>query len=1455
MGIKNYLGCISYYTPIYVNKFESQSPQTEEIQPECGTDGMIYIKTEAAQYSFDNGVTWTTSNLAELPPGTYRIKIKNAANCVSQTQTVTLYPPMLPDPIHTVEQPGCGVNGKITINSVYDFYSFDNGATWVTTNSKVLPAGSYQILVKNSIGCKSYPRSVYLSEKKLPQPNFNVTQPTCTTKGSITITTVADQYSINGGSSWTTNPVFSNLNGNGYTIVIKNNLNCVSEASYTSLGQAYLENPTYTAVSPSCGNTVGSIKFTSVADQYSINGGSSWSTNPDFNNVAKGYYYLMVRKGGCSSNYINVELNDYNLATPSVSSVQPTCGTKGSITVNAVADFYSIDGGNTWVTTPVFNNLNYGNYYVSIKTGSCTSSSTSVNLKQFYLDNPDYTFTQPSCGVGGTITITTPSASYSINGGNTWSSNPIFSNLPQGSYNIAVKNSLNCTSNLYGRYLTLDKYYLPKPDVEIIQPKCGLNGSIKIVTPAAQYSFDNGNTWTTNPVLSNLTSGYYYIVVKNAQNCISESFSVSIATYYLPRPMTKVVQPTCTNNGSITVVSNAAFYSFDNGVTWGTSSTLLNPTPGYYNIKIKNSAGCISTAANESVQKYFLSSPMVTMIQPTCAVPSGTIIVNTIADLYSFDNGTTWVTNPIKTNVASGSYNVLIKNSFGCVSQSAYAYINSSPNIPAAPAVTVVQPTACDSTDGSIKINTTAISYSFNDGASWTTNPVKNNLGAGTYIIKLKLNSYSCESKTTVVTLDSGIAIAAPDVSVTAPTCSVETGSITVTSPASTYSFDNGLTFTYSNTKSDLLPGTYQVKVKNAAGCISNVATAVISTPAALPAPVYSVNQPDCSNALGEIKITSPAAEFSFDNGLTYGTSDTKSNLSPGTYNLMIKDAAGCISLAAMVTVNIKPITPDLPQVAITQPLGCTASTGKISVISPAGFYSFDDGVTWGTSSNATLAPGTYLVKQKLTTNGCPSLALSVTIDSPPDAPVLPVYSINQPASCINPFGDITISTASAFYSFDNGVTYSPNSNSGQLAPGNYHLKTKNSAGYESGAVLVTVKKPIDTPVMPVVNVQQLDCHHPSGEILINTSAVQYSIDDGLTWVSSNSFKGLAPNTYNVRYKNTIGCTSDPTEVIIKTYNNNTPLPIASAMQNFCVQNQSKISDIKITGTGVQFYDALIGGNQLLATTALTDGTTYYASQIVATCESNRIPVTVQILSTLPPTANSPQLFCISQNAKLSDINITGNNIKWYSDNISTVSLPATTALQDGFTYYATQTADGCESVLRTPIVVNITSNAIPGLIGPEITNVNIENTTATIIVKGSSVYEYSLNDQNNWQDSNVYRDLPSALYKVYVREKTNICAVSMKEFTVFKINNIITPNGDGINDGWEIEGLENYPGTVVRVMDKNGRVVLETTVKGKFFWNGSFLGRPLPTDNYWYHIILTDGRLLTGFVVIKNRN
>ena len=91
--------------------------------------------------------------------------------------------------------------------------------------------------------------------------------------------------------------------------------------------------------------------------------------------------------------------------------------------------------------------------------------------------------------------------------------------------------------------------------------------------------------------------------------------------------------------------------------------------------------------------------------------------------------------------------------------------------------------------------------------------------------------------------------------------------------------------------------------------------------------------------------------------------------------------------------------------------------------------------------------------------------------------------------------------------------------------------------------------------------------------------------------------------------------------------------------------------------------------------------------------------------------------------------------------------------------------------------------------------------------------------------------------------------------FTIFKINNVFTPNADGVNDEWKIEGIENYPGSKVRVIDRFGTVVLDKTVKGPFSWNGEYLSRNLPTGNYWYYITLSDGRILTGYVTLKNRN
>jgi gliding motility-associated-like protein len=1292
LGCKNTLGCTSNYTYVYLIDFQNSYPENVTEQPVCGSNGSIIITTVADFYSFDDGVTWTTNNEAtNLPFGNYQIKIKNSAGCLSYSGYVYLNEPYLDSPIIDIVQPNCGVDGKITINSLSDFYSFDNGITWSTLNYKSLPPGYHTIIIKNSKGCTSYPYGVYLNNPYIKEPTYTVIQPTCTTSGSITINTIADFYSFDGGSTWGTTASISNINSYIYYIIsIKNNVGCVSNNIGVGIADPSLPNPDYTATNPSCGN-IGNITFNTTADYYSIDYGTTWSTNPVFNNLSKGTYYLMIKKENCTSRYITIYMDSTQLAPPKYTIAEPTCETKGSITITTTADLYSING-QTWVTNPVFPNLSTGYYYPSIKNAQgCVSNSNQVSIQPFYLPLPTFTTTLPTCGNGGSISFTSPATQYSIDGGVTWSSNSTFTNLDNKFYYLAVKNASGCTSNPYNTYVAFNPYYLPNPDFTLVQPTCGTTGSITIATVADSYSFDNGVTWTTNPKLTGLKSGYYYIVIKNTTGCKSYGISLYINPFYLRYPRVKIVEPSCGNGGSITIITPADNYSFDGGTTWTKNPILLNPTASNYAIVIKNTAGCISQSQYYYINKYYLPAPNVTSIQPTCSTASGTLIINTPADQYSFDNGVTWTTNPIKKNVASGYHYLVIKNTLGCVSYNSFAYTNIPPTVPAAPVVQVVQPSSCGTTDGSITITTPALSYSFNDGNSWTTNPTKINVGAGTYIIKIKTNSYSCESLTNVVNLSSGTTIAAPSHTSTQPNCSSPKGSITITTTAATYSYDNGLTYVFSNTKTDLSPGIYYIKIKNLAGCISDAATVTISTFSALPAPAYKVIQPDCTNFTGTLSIETVADLYSFNNGITFGTSNSKSNLSPGTYNLMIKYNSGCISLSNPVTIDAAPTIPAAPQVVVTDPIGCGSTKGSIMISTVANLYSFDDGITWNSSNTASLSSGNYLIRIKYT-NGCASIAFPATINASPNAPSIPTLDVSQPSSCSNPFGKIAITSSAHQYSFDNGANYSSNPISGNLVAGYYLVRAKNSAGCESEAVTIQINAPTDYPNSPAFTTIQPDCNNLKGTITITSTAAEYSFDNGVTWTTNTIQSNIAPGTYYIKVKNSIGCISNATSVILIPFTNFTPKPTTTSPQTFCIQQNAALSSIAITGQNIKWYDAVTNGNSLANTTLLQNGITYYASQTINSCESERVPVLINIQNTVAPTAISPQTFCASQNPTLNNLVIIGTNIKWYNNSTDLNILPTSTPLLNEQIYYATQTLNGCESPTRLAVTVALIS-------------------------------------------------------------------------------------------------------------------------------------------------------------------
>jgi gliding motility-associated-like protein len=83
------------------------------------------------------------------------------------------------------------------------------------------------------------------------------------------------------------------------------------------------------------------------------------------------------------------------------------------------------------------------------------------------------------------------------------------------------------------------------------------------------------------------------------------------------------------------------------------------------------------------------------------------------------------------------------------------------------------------------------------------------------------------------------------------------------------------------------------------------------------------------------------------------------------------------------------------------------------------------------------------------------------------------------------------------------------------------------------------------------------------------------------------------------------------------------------------------------------------------------------------------------------------------------------------------------------------------------------------------------------------------------------------------------------------KIPNTFSPNNDGTNDLWMIQYLDEYAGNYTRVFTRTGQLVFESRGIYKA-WDGTFKGKPLPMDTYYYIIEPGSGREpVTGYVTI----
>ena len=183
--------------------------------------------------------------------------------------------------------------------------------------------------------------------------------------------------------------------------------------------------------------------------------------------------------------------------------------------------------------------------------------------------------------------------------------------------------------------------------------------------------------------------------------------------------------------------------------------------------------------------------------------------------------------------------------------------------------------------------------------------------------------------------------------------------------------------------------------------------------------------------------------------------------------------------------------------------------------------------------------------------------------------------------------------------------------------------------------------------------------------------------------------------------------------------------------------------------------------------------------------------------------------------------------------------------------------ADGCVSdtiekpvtVFAQPVIGNVKEyTAKPG------TELVLQPT----INSNSSEFKYNWTPVEGLSVSNILN--PSVIvkenvvYRLEVEGENNCKAQAEIKINLLLdvvVPNAFSPNGDGINDVWQIRNISQYPYARMQVFDRYGKTVFEGN-KSQYAWDGTYKGSPLPVGVYYYLIDLKNNSpMLKGSVTL----
>ncbi|MCB9360795.1 MAG: choice-of-anchor L domain-containing protein [Flavobacteriales bacterium] len=876
-----------------------------------GTGTIDYLWSNAA----------TTEDITNLNQGVYSCAISDANGCTINTGNINVSNNASTLSIDNVQvtDESCGNNLgaiNITITGGTTPYTFlwSNGAT-TEDISTGLSAGNYTCDVTDAVGCSVQVQATVANTSGSLTTGTNVvTNETCgANNGSINLVPQGGSvgYTFVWSNGETTEDV-SNLNAGNYSVTITDATGCYLVENFTinSNGDNVLITNTVIA-NEICGNSAGAINITTQGGDapYTFNWNNG-ATTEDLTGIQAGNY--------------NVTITDAN-----------GCGTSGSFTVNE-------NTGSLAITDLTITDENCGNGMGAIDLTVSSSSSTpcctyTLDMQDSFGDGWD----------GASLTV-------AING-------ITFGNFTIAAGNTAVESIPVCDGDLVsltynsGNYENEHSYTLTDGSGTVVfsataPPTTGLVYSSPAncapVTPVFTYSWSNG---ATTEDLTNTSAGTYSVTVTDANGCsVDTSGTIQNITGGFVANIGSTTDEMCgdtTGMIDINVSGGTTPYTFlwSNGAT---TEDLSNLSAGVYNVTITDDNGCssnLSATINNITGTLVISNSILN--NENCSDSTGfidlTIQGGTPSYTYLWSNGAT--TQDI-VNLSTGTYSVTVTDATGCSVSDSYFIDNISSS--GLMASNTVVDEICGNGEGSIHVTVsggvspftyswvggspspvTCCNYTldmFDTGNSWNGASITvsiNGSSIGNFTVPGSgANSETfevCDGDTVQLSWNTG------SFDYEASFNLLDASGATIYSHASGtglsagpfYSFTGSCPVPPNNTSSliNLNAGTYDLTITDDIGCSITETYIVGNDPSNLQVNVTTIQDEQCSLGNGELfyQTTGGASPYvgTLDGVLDVFPTGQYTNLSAGTYELIVTDQNGCVDTSSVTVATVNTFT------------------------------------------------------------------------------------------------------------------------------------------------------------------------------------------------------------------------------------------------------------------------------------------------------------------------------------------------------------------------------------------------------------------------------------------------------------------------------------------------------------------------------------------------------------------